>query len=214
MALVTKISGSNPNNQSPYIRRLREKFSKYLLKISTQHIEDALDMANSLRGWEANASRIFFQAISHNLPKEFAFAKRSKRPALDPFNASLNYCYGILYNKIEGFMIRAGLDPHIGIFHKDQYNRPVLVYDVIELFRHWAEYPVVEAFQNHILRIEHFDIQERRVNINNTGRKIIIELFFSYINERVRWQGNMTKRILHIKDYITDFATKMKKYKP
>ena len=200
--------------QGPFIDRLREKFSKYLLKISTNDDEDALLLANRLRGWEANASKLYFKAMSYFLPKEFQFEKRSKHPALDPFNATLNYCYGILYNKIEGMMIRSGLDPHIGIFHKDQYNRPVLVFDVIELFRHWAEYPVLEAFINKILRKEHFDISKKGVRISSPGRKIVIELFFAYLNEKVEWQDERAKRIVHIKNYIDNFATKMKNYKP
>ncbi len=213
MSIVFKIS-KKTNKQGPFTGRLREKFSKYLLKISTSNDNDALALANRLRGWEANASKLYFNALSYNLPEEFQFEKRSKRPARDPFNAALNYCYGILYNKIEGMMIRSGLDPHIGIFHKDQYNRPVLVFDVIELFRHWAEYPVMEMFINKILRKEHFEIQKDRVFITSAGRKTIIEVFFAYLNEKVEWQGERTKRILHIKNYIDNFATKMKNYKP
>ena len=213
MALIFQISKKN-HKQGPFIDRLREKFSRYLLKISTSDDTDALALANRLRGWEANASKLYFKALSYNLPKEFQFDKRSKRPALDPFNATLNYCYGILYNKIEGMMIRSGLDPHIGIFHKDQYNRPVLVFDVIELFRHWAEYPVMEAFINKIMTKEHYDVKKERVLISSPGRKIIIELLFSYLNEKVEWQDERTKRILHIKNYIDNFATKMKNYKP
>ncbi len=212
MGMVFKIS-KETGKQGPYISRLREKFSKYLLKISSSNDVDSLDLANQLRGWEANASKLYFRALSYNLPQEFQFEKRSKRPALDPFNAALNYCYGILYNKIEGMMIRSGLDPHIGIFHKDRYNRPVLVFDVIEIFRHWAEYPVMEAFISNIMRKEHFEIQKERVFITPPGRKIIIELFFSYLNERVEWQGERTKRILHIKNYTDNFANKMKNYK-
>lgn len=213
MALVTKLS-QKTKNPSPYVNKLREKFSKYLVKITEDNTNDATDLANRLRGWEANASKIYFSAINQLLPPKFKFERRSKRPALDPFNATINYCYGILYNKIEGFMIRSGLDPHIGIFHKDQYKRPVLVFDVIEIFRHWAEYPVVEAFVQSILREEHFETWKEKVNINPTGRKIIIELFFSYLNEKVVWKKDNKKRIVHIKDYITAFAAKMKNYKP
>lgn len=213
MSIVFRIS-KKTNKQGPHISRLREKFSKYLLKISSDNKTDALELANSLRGWEANASKLFFRALSYFLPEEFQFEKRSKRPARDPFNATLNYCYGILYNKIEGMTIRAGLDPHIGIFHKDQYNRPVLVFDIIELFRHWAEYPVMELFINKILNKEHFEIQKDRVFITSAGRKTIIELFFAYLNEKVEWEGERTKRILHIKNYIDNFATLMKNYKP
>jgi CRISPR-associated protein Cas1 len=213
MGLVFRIA-KKTGKEGPFINRLKEKFSRYLFKISQSNNSDALELANRLRGWEANASKLYFRALSYNLPGEFQFEKRSKRPALDPFNATLNYCYGILYNKIEGMMIRAGLDPHIGIFHKDQYNRPVLVFDVIELFRHWAEYPVMEAFINKILQNQHYHIRKDKVFITSHGRKIIIELFFAYLNERIKWEDERTKRILHIKNYIENFATKMKNYKP
>jgi len=110
-------------------------------------------------------------------------------------------------------MIRAGLDPHIGIFHKDQHNRPVLVFDVIELFRHWAEYPVIAAFQSDILRIEHYNITDNEVYIESKGKKIIIEIFFSYLNEKIVWKGENAKRIVHINRYIVNFASQMKDYK-
>ena len=212
MALVSKIAKAR-NNTGPYINQLREKFMKYLLKINTSSTKDALDLANQLRGWEANASKLFFQCIKYSLPEDIRFEKRSKRPALDPFNAALNYAYGILYNKIEAMMIRAGLDPHIGVFHKDQHNRPVLVFDVIEVFRQWAEYPVIEAFQNKLLRNELFEKKSKGVLILSPGKKILIELLFSYWNESVEWNGNRAKRLNQIQMYIQAFATKMKNYK-
>lgn len=213
MALISKLS-HNTINDSPFIAQFREKLSKFLLKISGDNSDDTIALANSLRGWEAGASKLFFKAINQFLPVPFKFTERSKHPALDPFNAALNYCYGIMYNKIEGMMIRAGLDPHIGVFHVDQYNRPVLVYDVIEIFRHWAEYPVIEAFRSNILLHEHFDIQAEKVFINPTGKKILIELYFSYLNEIVKWEDERYSRINHIKNYVENFATIMKNYKP
>ena len=212
LALIGHIAKER-NNEGLHVQNIREKFSKYLLRINESETTDALDLANQLRGWEANASKLLFRFISINLPKDFQFERRSKRPAKDPFNATLNYCYGILYNKIEAMMIRAGLDPHIGIFHKDQHNRPVLVFDVIELFRHWAEYPVIAAFQSDILRIEHYNITDNEVYIESKGKKIIIEIFFSYLNEKIVWKGENAKRIVHINRYIVNFASQMKDYK-
>lgn len=212
MALIANISGPS-DDLSPHVSALREKLARYLVKISKSKTDDALVLANQLRGWEANASKMLFRAISQNLPKDFQFEKRSKRPAKDPFNATLNYCYGILYNKIEAFMIRAGLDPQIGVFHKEQHRRPVLVFDVIEIFRHWAEYPVIEAFQQGILTKAHFEAKTNSVYINQPGRKLIIELFFGYLNEKVNWEGENKKRIGHIKAYIDNFAVRMKNFK-
>ena len=210
MALVSNVSG---DNDGPYVRQFRDKLSGYLLKINEVSNPDALVIANQLRGWEANASKMFFRCLSQSLPLEWRFSKRTKRPALDPFNAVLNYAYGILYNKIEGMIIRAGLDPHIGIFHKDQHNRPVLVYDIIELFRHWAEYPVIQCFQHQLLSKDHFIQLHPGYIIVSPGKKIIIELIMSYYNEKVEYNKNRSKRLLHIQSYIQDFAQRMKNLK-
>lgn len=211
MALVQQIAQED-NNEGPYLQKTYEKFSKYLLKLSETDTKDALDLANRMRGWEANASKLYFTCLSRSLPSEFRFNKRSKRPAKDPFNAMLNYCYGILYNKIEGMMIRAGLDPHIGIFHKDQHNRPVLVFDFIEMYRHWAEYPVVQAFRKGMIRQEMFDILPNQVQIKSPGKRVIIELLMGYLNEKVHLHGDKHKRIYHLKLRIQDFAQKMKDF--
>ncbi len=212
MALVGYFA-KNKSNSGPFVTEMQNKFSSYLLKIHESRTNDALDLANQLRGWEANASKLFFRCICSFLPKEFHFTKRSRRPALDPFNATLNYCYGILYNKIESMLIRSGLDPHIGIFHKDQYNRPVLVFDIIELFRQWAEYPVIQLFQNNILQMAHYSSSQYGVSILPPAKKIIIEVMFSYLNEKITYKNNRAKRIYHMHLYVQDFATKMKEYK-
>lgn len=54
-------------------------------------------------------------------------------------NALLNYGYGILYGSIQVELIKAGIDPYIGVLHRDNYNKPVLVYDIIELYRTWID---------------------------------------------------------------------------
>lgn len=212
MAIVQKLAQED-EDEGPYLQKTYKKFSKYLLKLSETRTKDALELANQLRGWEANASKLYFNCLSRSLPIEFRFDKRSKRPAKDPFNAMLNYCYGILYNKIEGMMIRAGLDPHIGVFHKDQYNRPVLVFDFIEMYRHWAEYPVIQSFRKGMIHMEMFDMQPKYVQIKSPGKRVIIELLMGYLNERVNIHNQRYKRILHLKNRIREFAARMKKFK-
>ena len=51
---------------------------------------------------------------------------------MDVANALLNYGYGLLYGKVESGLIKAGIDPYICVLHRDEYNRPVLVYNIIE----------------------------------------------------------------------------------
>ncbi|EIM72320.1 CRISPR-associated endonuclease Cas1, partial [Nitritalea halalkaliphila LW7] len=88
-------------------------------KLKVQQVEGAFisDVAPTLRGWEGASGKRYFQAISQLMPTPYIFKGRDRQPARDPFNALLNYAYGILYGKVEGALIRAGIDPYVGIFH-------------------------------------------------------------------------------------------------
>jgi CRISPR-associated protein Cas1 len=96
-------------------------------------------LANSMRGWEGTASRHYFALLAMAVPEAYRFGGRSRRPAQDVFNAVLNYLYGILYARVERALMQAGLDPYIGIWHAEEYGKPVLTYDFIEPYRHWAD---------------------------------------------------------------------------
>ncbi len=61
----------------------------YIEKLKEDKSEDLLDCAGRYRGWEGNASKHYFKAISEALPSQYSFEKRTKRPALDAFNAML-----------------------------------------------------------------------------------------------------------------------------
>lgn len=123
-------------------KRNIDRIEDYRNKVSKLEGEIVSDVAPTLRGWEGQASRIYFATIVKYLPEEFQFEQRSQHPAMDVANAFLNYGYGVLYGKVEGVLIKVGVDPYIGILHRDDYNRPVLVYDVIELYRIWVDYVV------------------------------------------------------------------------
>ena len=56
---------------------------------------------NRMMGLEGTAGRYYFNCLSTVMPEKFKFDGRSRRPAQDPFNACLNYCYGILYGLVE-----------------------------------------------------------------------------------------------------------------
>ncbi|MCB0634430.1 MAG: CRISPR-associated endonuclease Cas1, partial [Lewinella sp.] len=88
-----------------------------------QLIEEA---RQPMLGVEGAIARVYWRAIGNNLPRHYIFQMRSRKPAKDIFNAGLNYLYGMLYSVVEGALFAAGLDPHLGIFHVDEYDRPTL----------------------------------------------------------------------------------------
>ena len=73
-------------------------------------------------------------------------------------------------------MIKAGVDPYIGILHRDDYNRPVLVYDVIELYRIWVDYVVFTLLAQNGITEECYSIREDGSYwLEPLGRRILIQ---------------------------------------
>lgn len=121
---------------------------------------------------------MYFNALSRLLPTTEAFAGRSSRPAKDRFNAMLNYAYGILYAQVERAARLAGLDPYVGILHADVYNKPTLVFDAVEPFRHYIEETVFKLFSGRKVTSSMFDVIEEGFFLNGEGRRLLISAYF------------------------------------
>jgi CRISPR-associated protein Cas1 len=180
---------------------------KVKAKIQISNISECDDWTDKWRGYEGVASKIYFAQLSALLPEEYRFPKRT-RPATDRFNALLNYCYGILYSKVEGALLKAGLDPYIGIFHRDEYNRPSLVYDVIERFRVWADYTVLHLCMQQVMHLDFFKMaDEGYLNIDEDAKRILVRAFFDYLEEIVELDNLERSRLVHIDLYCQQLAT-------
>lgn len=167
------------------INRKREKniarLEDYRTKITSLNGEIVSDVAAQLRGWEGVASKIYFETLNDLIPEEYRFEMRTQHPAMDVVNAFLNYGYGVLYGKIEGALIKAGIDPYIGILHRDDYNRPVLVYDVIELYRIWVDYVVYSLVVQQVVTDEYYSVREDGSYwLESLGRRVLIQSLNDY----------------------------------
>lgn len=151
-----------------------------------------------LLGIEGSIARQYWAAVSKAVPEQWQFTRRSRRPALDFFNAALNYLYGMLYNVVENAILAAGLDPYLGFFHVDEYNRPTFVYDVIEPFRPWIYQLLWRlAFDNPAPALW-FTPQEGGIWLSQEGRKVIIPAFNAYLEESIQFQHKRLSRKNHI----------------
>lgn len=189
------------------------RLENYRIKIAAINGDNVKEVASELRGHEGAASRIYFRAYSSFLPETARFDERSQHPAKDPANALLNYGYGVLYGKIEGAMICAGIDPYIGVLHRNEYNRPVLVYDVIELYRVWVEYVVFRILQSGVLEEDFCSFQEDgAVRLEGLGRKVIIQSLNDYMEEIIDDGRKSRSRATMIDLQAQELAQYFKKY--
>jgi len=149
---------------------------------------------NRLMGFEGTAGRSYFQCLSGVIPEKHQFKGRSRRPAQDPFNACLNYCYGILYSLVEKACILSGLDPYVGFLHTDNYNKKSLVFDLIEPFRIYGDQTTVYLFTGKKMKDDYFDAKEQGVSLNQTGKPVVVEAMNKHLDESVRYRRKNVKR--------------------
>lgn len=147
-----------------------------------------------LRHIEANAAAVYFKAWQH-LPVTFApkakphippcwrtFVQRSSvladgqapRSAADPVNATLNLAYTLLYVEATRACHALGLDPGLGIIHRDKKGRDSLALDLVEPVR-----PTVDRYILDMVRSTVFtraDFVEMRTGQCRVGATMAAEI--------------------------------------
>ncbi|MDY6789686.1 MAG: CRISPR-associated endonuclease Cas1 [Thermodesulfobacteriota bacterium] len=207
LELVMDMIRQKIKNQTDFLKKLMysRPGKKALFKSPIKIIDSSLsglsmhdgtiqDARNSIMGFEGTASRAYFQCLSKLMPEKYVFKGRSRQPAKDEFNAALNYCYGILYSRIEKACILSGLDPYVGFLHTDNYNKKSMVFDLIEPFRIYAEQTVVYLFTGKKMKGDYFHITDHAVSLNDKGKPIVVDAINSHMEETVRYKRKNVKR--------------------
>ena len=192
------------------INKINEKINK-INSLDGRRVED---VAESLRGYEGTAGKEYFGLLGKILPAENQFASRSFRPARDPFNAFLNYAYGVLYSQVEKALIIAGVDPFVGFLHRDDYNQKSMVFDFIEQFRIFADETVFKLFSAKKVNKKHTEQITGGYSLNKDGKMLLMESFNKFLeDERVLFKGKKQTRENIIKLQAHAFAMKLLKSK-
>ncbi len=213
IALLISIAPIDWEKQ-PALDKTIGRLNDYKEKVKTAEGEVISDIAPSLRGWEGAASKNYFNIINELLPKEYRFKSRTQHPATDVFNCLLNYGYGILYGKVEGALIKAGLDPYVGVMHREDYNRPVLVFDVIEQYRIWIDYVVIKIVQQKVINEDCYSIKtDGSYWLEGLGKRILIQSVNDFFDEVTLIAGVSRSRSNHINLDATKLAQQLLKLK-
>lgn len=210
-ALILMMNCKN-DVQERQVQRTINRLEDYRTKIKNIDGDIVADIASTLRGWEGIASKIYFEAMNIFLPAQYQFEQRTQHPATDIANAMLNYGYGLLYGKIEGALIKVGIDPYIGVLHRDDYNRPVLVYDVIEIYRVWIDYVVWNLLAQEVVTDEYYTMKEDgSCWLEPLGRRVLIQSINDYLEDIININGLSRSRAIHLFLYTQDLAQQFKK---
>lgn len=195
------------SNQLDFLKKLKEKRpDNEVLPQSIAKIEELREKVRSingtteelrgtLMGYEGNASKAYFDALSSVMPQKYRFNGRSRNPAQDEFNAMLNYGYGVLYSKVEKACLIAGLDPYLGFLHADNYNKKSLVFDLIEMYRDLPDRTVTYLFTGKQVRDSFFDRHSSGLTLNKEGKAVLISALNKTFDDTVRYKNRNIKNL-------------------
>jgi CRISPR-associated protein Cas1 len=92
----------------------------------------------SIRAVEGEAAKAYFDVFDHLITsqkEDFYFRGRSRRPPMDNMNALLSFLYTLLASDVASALEGVGLDPAVGLLHRDRPGRMSLALDLMEELR-------------------------------------------------------------------------------
>lgn len=131
---------------------------------------------------EGHAAKVYFNEL---FGKKFV---RVTQQEADVINAGLNYGYAIVRAQMARIVTGYGLNPIVGVFHKNEYNSFNLVDDLMEPFRQIVD---VWVYQN--LRDEEYLKYEFRLALTDT------------LNARIRYGKETCSVTVAMDKYVKGF---------
>jgi len=192
-----KLSRTRPALKKPTEDAIN-KINAISTKLSENLDYSITEVRNTLMGLEGNISKHYFKVLNLHLPDDFQFARRSRRPAADYFNAALNYLYGMTYSVVESGVLTKGLDPAIGVLHVDQYRAPTLVFDLIEPMRPVVDTLLLDLIKIQQLQPQHFTQKDKGYWVATPGKRVLIKAYNQHLHQRIK----LNTKVRRFKDHI------------
>ena len=97
----------------------------------------------------------------------------------------------------------------------DDYNRPVLAYDVIERYRVWVEYVVWNLLNQNVVSDDFYSTRDDgSVWLEGLGRRVVIQSLNDYLADVTTLNGVSRSREYQIFLYAQNLAQQFKKLNP
>ena len=161
---------------------------------------------------EDDIGRIYYHTFSTLFNPELGFSTRNSlrnfRPkdASDVINSLLNYGFGILYGEVTKQLNVLGLDCFVGFYHKNEFSRLALVYDMIEPFRHLVERSVYQI-QEQIKRKDYAFSVKGIVVLSRQLKKRYIDMLSDILERKRLYKGvHGVKRIKDDLQYMKEIT--------
>ncbi len=184
LEISKKIIYGKAKNQNEILKRYTRNFDSVEIKNIIKEIEININKIKyakntmELMGIEGYISKQYFKAMRYLIPDEYDFHKRIKQNPTDSVNATLNFCYSLLFNDIHNAIRANGLNPYIPILHSLKNRHQALVSDLMEEWRPiLIDSMVINMFKNRELKIHDFEFKDDYCVISDNAIKKIVSKY-------------------------------------
>ncbi len=215
--VIHRLLISKNMNRLELFKNVMSKYHYRNLSVDIEGINNSIRVEyddNKLRSLEAHASKLFFDVYFYLFPEVFRPKRREHRGAGDLVNMVLNYGFGILYKHIMKSCVYAGVDPFLPLFHQVQYNKPTLVYDLIEPYRAYVERWVWDFFSGDVegvVKMIREGSMESVEQIPKDLKRSFLEFFYDCFSNTVLERNGKSRSLeSHIQIELQQFASYLK----
>ena len=186
LAIARAMIEAKTSNQATFLRRNGKVDVSHeygLIRSAEKAIAEARSR-QELFGHEGEAAIAYFSRFGDILSDSalshygFDWQGRVGRGADDPINILLNYSYALLTAECIRALVSCGLDPHIGVLHSSNRNKPALALDLMEEFRPVvADSVVVGMINRREFPLSGFERAGGALRLSKNGRRSIVTAF-------------------------------------
>jgi CRISPR-associated protein Cas1 len=119
---------------------------------------------------EGRLTEHYFHQIFQLMPQAILIEKRRRSfKAYDGLNNTFNLAYTVLKWKVHRAIMRAKLEPFLGFLHSEQFGKPSLACDLMELYRYLIDDFIIQYSKS--LRKKDFALNQEDFSSNRKGKR-------------------------------------------
>lgn len=192
LEIAKEMVSAKIHNQATMLRRNRKHAIEVeSIRSRAQEVRDS-SSKEEIFGIEGESASVYFSEFDTMLKESameqygFEWNGRSGRGATDPINILLNYSYSLLTSECIRALLSCGLDPHAGVLHSSNRNKPALALDLMEEFRPLiADSVVISLINRKEFPKSGFSKVGGGLKLSPAGRKALIKSFEARIQTQI-----------------------------
>jgi CRISPR-associated protein Cas1 len=148
---------------------LRQFDFKKIERVKNLEIDNLTELRKKLMAYESHASRAYFQRIFSLFPESVRPEGRRTFKAYDGVNNLFNLGYELLSWKVHKALVNAKLEPYLGFLHSEQYGKPGIVCDMMELYRFLIDDYLIQHYRK--IAKKKFVTKNEAMTRNKVGKR-------------------------------------------